>query len=110
MPTSSTASGSIPRVENQALLQRKPAQPADRLRIPIPYPTTSTEAAQLESRKNGLKSGKACGNRHLRAQLLGKFVQQPVQILIALAHLFNLVHGMQHGCMVLSAKLAPNFR
>ena len=46
----------------------------------------------------------------LPAQLLGQFIDQPVQILVSLAHLINLLYRVQYGCVVLAAKLTPNFR
>src|SRR5271167_3921789 len=71
--------------------------------------STGFPTLQPCNRKNGLKSGKTGGNRHLCAQLLSQFVEQPVQILVVLTSLFNLVHGMQDGGVVLAAELASYF-
>src|ERR1019366_5068510 len=106
----SIASTSTLHVNNRSPPQRRPSQPADPSQVSIPSRTASTNTPQPEGRKNGLMSGKNGGNRHLRAQLLGQFIEQPVQILVVLANLFNLVHRMQDCCVVLAAELASNFR
>src|SRR5208282_1807686 len=82
----------------------------DRSQISVPSRTACTDTPQPRDRKNGLNGGKGGGNCRLRAQLLGQFIEQPVQILVVLAKLFNLVHRMQDGRMVLAAELASNFR
>ena len=46
----------------------------------------------------------------LPAQLLSQPIQHPVQIFIVLASLFNLLHRVQDGGVMLSAELTPNFR
>src|SRR6202162_5760746 len=46
----------------------------------------------------------------LSAQLLGQLIEQPVQIFIVLANLFDLLHRVQHGRVMLSPKLPSNLR
>src|SRR5216684_6417763 len=64
----------------------------------------------VRRQKDWPEEWKTSGSLHLRAQLLGQFVKQPVQILVVLANPFNLVHRMQDCRMVLAAKLASNLR
>jgi hypothetical protein len=106
----SIASTSNPRVENRSLSQRRPSQSWKQFQVPVPSPTVSTNAPQSVGRKTSLKSGKFGGNPHLRAQLLSQFIEQPVQILVALAELFNLEDRVQDRSMVLTPKLASNLR
>lgn len=46
----------------------------------------------------------------LSAQLLGQFIEQPVQIFIVLADSFNLLDGVQNRGVMLSAELPADFR
>src|SRR5215470_6866465 len=71
-------------------------------------PTVFTSTPQLEGRKSGAQSGKSNTNRESSAQLLSQFIEQPVQILVGLAHLFDLVDGVKHGGVMLAAELAPD--
>src|SRR5208282_1299067 len=63
----SAASPSTLGVKNRFLPHRTPAYPEDPSSVSVPSPTVFTNPSQPESRKNGSKSGKAGGNRHLRA-------------------------------------------
>jgi hypothetical protein len=51
------------------------------------------------------KSSNSC---HLTAQLLGQFIQQPVQIFVVLANLFDFLYRVQHGRVMLSSELPSN--
>jgi hypothetical protein len=46
----------------------------------------------------------------LSAQLLGQFIDQPVQILIVLANIFDLLDRVQNRRMMFSAELPPDLR
>src|SRR5215472_10805686 len=80
--------------------------------IPIAYNscTPSTSLSQPLARKTRLQSGNRSGPRDLSAQLLSQFIDQPVQIFIVLADLFNLLDRMQHRCVMLAAKLPSDLR
>src|ERR1700757_4085519 len=80
------------------------------VRIPCLSPTTPTGTPQLSERKNGARSGKSRRNRDSSPKLLGQFIQQPGQILVALTDHFDLVYRVKHSCVVLAAELPPNFR
>src|SRR5580658_6790006 len=77
-PCGSMTSTSTPRVNHRSPVRRRPEYPTAGSRISIPFPTASTSTPPPEGRKNGPKRGKTDGNRHLRAQLLGEFIEQPV--------------------------------
>src|SRR6185437_8516788 len=62
--------------------------------------------AQLGWRKTEPRGGKEGRSRDSSAQSLRQFIEQPVQILVALAALINLLDGVQHRGVVLAAKLA----
>src|SRR5208283_3483703 len=87
-----------------------PYELAEAARISVPSRTVSTNTPQLRGRKNSLMSGKNAKNRHLRAQLLRQFIEQPIQILVVLTDPFNLVDRMQDCRVVLASELASNFR
>src|SRR5580700_9119756 len=110
VPCDSAACTANPRVKNRSSLHRRPPQYRDGLQVLISSPTVSTNTPQSESRKNSLKGGKCGRNRRLCAQLLGQFIQQPVQILVVLADLFYFEYRMQNRRMVLATELASNFR
>ena len=95
-----------------------PAHWISRLALPIrtlSY-TVSTFAPQQAGKKSSLKSGKPEQNStrvtlHFSAvQCLGQLVQEPVQILVRLALLLNLIHRVHDGGVMLAAELAPDFR
>src|SRR5260370_11243779 len=90
-PCGSVASTATLRVENRSPPQHRPSQATDPVQVYVRSRTTSTNTPQPEGRKNGLKSGKASGDRYSRAQFLGPFIEQPVLILFALAHPLYLV-------------------
>src|SRR6266403_140635 len=77
-PCPSIASTSTLYVKNNSPPRRTLSQPGDRFQVCVPSRTVSTITPQSESRKNGLKGGKTGGDHHLRAQLLGQFIKQPV--------------------------------
>ena len=72
--------------------------------------TPSTADSQRRSRKTLLLSGNTVCSRDSSAQLLGHFIDQPVQILVGLAGDIDLVDRMQHGGVMLAAKLASDLR
>src|SRR6266404_768258 len=63
-PCGSVASTPTLRVKNRSPPRRRPSQLADRSQVYLRSRTTSTNTPQPEGRKNGLKSGKAGGDRY----------------------------------------------
>src|SRR2546430_1932239 len=67
--------------------------------------TGSTLAPQPKRKKTGFLSGKVCGSRDSSAQLLRHFIEQPVQILVILSALVNLLDRMQNRSVMFAAEL-----
>src|SRR5258708_2128810 len=72
--------------------------------------TVSTSHSQPGKRKTALPVQNTKNARDLTAQLLCQLIEQPVQIFIVLADLFDLLDRVQNSRMMLSAELPPNLR
>src|SRR5439155_21845352 len=72
--------------------------------------TSSTPGSQRRRRKTLLLTGNRCANRDSSAQLLGQFIEQPVQIFIVLARFVDLLNRVQEGGVLLAAVLSSDLR